>query len=67
MSNKRLTAFPIREGVTEISGSSRVVWRDYRWNNCQVTRAWFIRPDCVEKSEIEVQIIKHPLNSPERS
>ena len=57
MSKKRFSAQPIREGVAEFSGSTRVVWRDFRWNTGKVVRDWHIDPELAYNLEIEVRPI----------
>ena len=63
MSTKRLSAQPIREGVLVSSDRSKIVWREYLWNNGQVARMWFIDPDEVDDLDVETR----PLTSHDRS
>ncbi|MCI2401020.1 hypothetical protein [Aliiroseovarius subalbicans] len=58
MNKKRLSAQPIREGIAEISGMIKVVWRDYRWNTGRVVRDWHIDPDSAEGLEIKVRSVE---------
>lgn len=61
MNKKRFSAQPFREGVAKISGSIKVVWRDFRWNTGKVVRDWHIDPEVAGELEIEVRPIGRQL------
>ncbi|SDY85935.1 hypothetical protein SAMN05444486_10639 [Lentibacter algarum] len=67
MSKKRLTAQPIREGIATDSGFPIVVWRDYRWNNNQISRTWFVELTSIDEAEVEIRPLDGAKQTPEGS
>ncbi len=61
MSKPRLTAQPIREGITFISGRPVVVWREFRWNTGSIVRDWHIDPKVARDLEITVLSVRNKL------
>jgi len=48
MARRRLTAQPIREGVSVSANGEYVVFVDYRWNTGEITRRWFADESTVD-------------------
>lgn len=65
MGQKRLLAYPIREGLVATPKGREVIWRDYQWNSGEIERAWLVDPNSI--TEADVTIRPSPLttgNSP---
>ena len=58
MKPPRLRAQPIAEGVVLDGDQEMIVWRDFRWNNGQVWRDWFVDPERFAPEDIETKPIK---------
>jgi alpha-glucuronidase len=58
MKPPRLRAQPIAEGVALDGDQEVIVWRDFRWNNGQVWRDWFVDPEKFAPEDIETKPIE---------
>lgn len=55
MKPPRLKAQPIAEGIVRVNAQEVIVWRDFRWNNGQVWRKWFVDPEKFAPEDIETK------------
>ncbi len=58
MKPPRLRAQPIAEGIARVNAQEVIVWRDFRWNNGQIWRDWFVDPERFAPEDIETKPIE---------
>ena len=64
MKAARLTAQPVAEGFLKEYSIEVILWRDYRWNNGQVSRMGFVDPNNLNGAKIEIRPICAAIGKP---
>lgn len=57
MKSPRLRARPVSEGIRRTENSYTILWRDFIWDNGQTVRMWFIDPELVDETNVEVHLL----------